>query len=60
MRSCVGNKRLQGALSKTLEVHEENSFIDSRFTTEGRKVNSTIRHWKEGWVDELESKFSRR
>ena len=41
-------------------MHEENSVIDSRLTKEGRKVNSTIRHWKEGWADEIESKFSRR
>ena len=48
LRLHVGNKTLQGAVSKTLEVHEENSFIDSGLTKEGRKVNSARRRWKEG------------
>ena len=29
MRLCVANKRLQGNVSKIIEIHEENSFIDS-------------------------------
>ena len=60
MRFCVGNKRLQREVSKLLEVHEENIFIDSGLTKEGRKGNSTSRHYKEGQVDEVERKFSRR
>ena len=35
MRFHVGNKRLQGDVSKIIEVHEENSFIDSGMTKEG-------------------------
>ena len=33
----VGNKRLQGVLSKIKEVHEENSFIDSGLRKKGEK-----------------------
>ena len=29
-------------------------------TKERRKVHSKHRHWKEGWVDEFESKFKNR
>ena len=57
IRLFVGNKRLQGDLSKIIEVHEEYSFIDSDLRKEGRRVFSNNKHWKEGYVDEIESKF---
>ena len=34
IRLCVGNKRLEGDVSKIVEVHEENIFIDSGMTKE--------------------------
>ena len=60
MRLHVGSKRLQGDLSKMIEVHEENSFIDSGLRKEERRLFSNNEHWKEEWVDEIESKFKGR
>ena len=48
MRLHAGKKRLQSDLSKIIEVHQENSFIDSGLRKEGRKVCSNNKHWKEG------------
>ena len=56
----VGNNIFQGDVNKIIEVHEENSFIDSGLRKEGRKDYSKNKHWKEGWFDEVESKFKRR
>ena len=36
-RSWVGSKILQGDLSKIIDVHEENSFIDSGLRKKGEK-----------------------
>ena len=41
---CVGNKILQGDASKILEVHEENSFINSGLTKEGRQRHAKHEH----------------
>ena len=57
MRLCLCNKILKGDLSKIIEVQEENSFIESGIRKEGRKLHSNNKYWKEGWVDDLESKF---
>ena len=47
MRLHACSKILQGDLSKTIEVQEENSFIDSGLRKERRKVCSNNTHWKE-------------
>ena len=46
IRLHVGNKRLQGDVSKMLEVHEEKSFVDSGLTKEGIKKCINHEHWK--------------
>ena len=60
MRFHVGIKRFQEDISKIIEVHEENIFSDIGFTKEGRKVHIKYEYWKEGWIDEVESKFTSR
>ena len=52
MRSCAGNKRIQGDLSKIIEVHEENSFVDSGLRKEEHRIFSNNKHWIKGCVDE--------
>ena len=59
-RLWVGNKRLQGDLSKIIEVHEENSFIDSVLRKKERREESYAKYWKEEWLEEVESKFRSR
>ena len=56
----VGNKRLQGELSNVIEVHEENSFIDRGLRKNERREERHVKCWKEGWVEEVESKLSSR
>ena len=50
-RLWVENKRLQGDLSKIIEVHEENSFIDSDLRKKERREESHVKDWKEVWVE---------
>ena len=45
-RLWVGNKRLQGDLSKIIEAYEENSFIDSGLRKKERREESCVKHWK--------------
>ena len=59
-RWWVGNKRLKGDFSKIIEVHKENSFIDSRLRKKERREESYVKNWKEGWTEEVESAFSSR
>ena len=40
----VSNKRLQGDLSKIIDLHEENSFIHSDLRKEGCKVCSNNKY----------------
>ena len=56
----VGNKRLQGELGNAIKAHEENSFIDSGLRNKKSRKDSKVKRWKEGWVEEVESKFSSR
>ena len=56
----VGNKRLQGELSNIIRAREENSFIDSGLRKKERRNDRQVKHWKEGWVEQVEIKFSSR
>ena len=56
----VGKRRLQGDLSKIIEAHEENSFIDSGLRKKEWRDESYVKHWKGGWIEELERKIRSR
>ena len=60
VRLHVGNKQLQGDVSKTLEVREENSFVDVRLTKEGINKCNNNELWKKGWVNVVEHKLNKR
>ena len=53
----VGNKILQGDVSKIVEVYEENSFIDSGLTKEGSKMHNKHEHWKEDGLMKLKASY---
>ena len=56
----VGNKRLQGELGNVIKAHEENSFVDSGLRKKERRKDRQVKCRKEGWIEEVESKFSSR
>ena len=58
MKLWVSNKRLQGELGNVIKAHEENSFIDSGLQKNERREDKQAQHWKEGWIEEVERKFS--
>ena len=60
MKLWVGNKRLQGELSNVFKFHEENSYIDSGVRTKERRKEGHEKHWKGGWIEEVNQKSSSR
>ena len=42
------------------KAHEESSFIDRRLRKRERRKDKQLNHWKEGWAEEVERKFSSR
>ena len=56
----VGNNLQQGKLSNVIEVHGENSFIDSGLREKERREERYVKYWKEGLVEEVGRKFSSR
>ena len=51
---------MQGELGNVIKVHEENIFIDSGLRKNERREDKQEKCWKEGWIEEVECKFSSR
>ena len=51
---------MQGELGNVIKVHEENIFIDSGLRKNERREDKQEKYWKEGWIEEVEYKFSSR
>ena len=56
----VGNKRLPGALGNVVMAHEENSFVDSGLRKKEMREDRQVKHWKEGWTEEVGIKICSR
>ena len=60
LKLWVGNKRLQGQVSNVTQAHKEGSFRDSGIRKRERRKVKQDACWKEGWIEEVEDKFSSR
>ena len=56
----VGNERSKGELTSVLKIHEEIISVDCGLSKKVRRNEANIRHWKEGWIEEIDEKLGTR
>ena len=60
IKSHIVNKRSKGELTSVINRHEEISEEDSGLPRKVRRNQGRFKHWKSGWIEEIDEKLKER